>query len=131
MQKAIAQSNVNLPTGKLYGDKQAFTVQSSGQLTNAAAYRPLIVAYRNGNPVRLEQLGNVIDGVENDKTAAWFNGVRGVILAVQRQPGTNTVEVVDNVKKLLPVFRARDSALGEPVDQLRRFANRSAARSTT
>src|ERR1700675_4426164 len=73
VQRSIGQSNVNLPTGKLWGDKQAFTVQSSGQLMNAAAYRPMIVAYRNGNPIRLEQLGNVIDGVENDKSAAWAN----------------------------------------------------------
>jgi HAE1 family hydrophobic/amphiphilic exporter-1 len=102
---AIQRSNVNLPTGKLYGEKQAFTVQSSGELLRAASYRPLIVAYRNGLPVRLEQLGNVIDGVENDKTVAWFNGVKGAILAVQRQPGTNTVEVVNNVKALLPQFR--------------------------
>ncbi len=62
VQRAIGPSNVNLPTGKLWGEKQSFTVQSSGQLTNAAAYRPMIVAYRNGNPIRLEQLGNVIDG---------------------------------------------------------------------
>jgi len=105
VQTAIGQNNTNLPTGKLYGEKQSFTVQSSGQLTNAAAYRPMIVAWKNGNPVRLEELGRVIDGVENDKTVAWFDGVRGVILAIQRQPGTNTVEVVDNIKKLLPVFR--------------------------
>src|ERR1051326_1693837 len=105
VERAIGQNNTNLPTGKLYGEKQSFTVQSSGQLTNAAAYRPIIVAWKNGNPVRLEELGRVIDGVETDKTAAWFDGVRGVILAVQRQPGTNTVEVVDNIKKLLPVFR--------------------------
>ena len=75
--QAIQRSNVNLPTGKLYGDKQAFTVQSSGELTRAAAYRPLVVAYKNGVPIRLEQLGNVIDGVENDQAVAWFNGVRG------------------------------------------------------
>ncbi len=105
VQRAIQQSNVNLPTGKLYGEKQAFTVQSSGQLTNAAAYRPLIVAYRNGNPVRLEQVAHVLDGVENDKTVAWINGKQCVMLAVNRQPGTNTVQVVDNVMKLLPVFR--------------------------
>jgi HAE1 family hydrophobic/amphiphilic exporter-1 len=105
VQRAIEQSNVNLPTGKLYGEKQAFTVQSSGQLMNAAAYRPLIVAYRNGNPVRLEQLARVLDGVENDKTVAWSNGKQCVMLAVNRQPGTNTVQVVDNVMKLLPVFR--------------------------
>ncbi len=106
VQRAVQQNNVNLPTGKLYGEKQAFTVQSSGQLTSAAAYRPLIVAWRNGLPVRLEELGRVVDGVETDKVMAWFNGVRGVILAVQRQPGANTVEVVDNIKKLLPVFRS-------------------------
>ncbi len=105
MQRAIQASNTNLPTGKLWGDKQAFTVQSSGQLMNAAAYRPIIVAWRNGNPVRLEQLGRVIDGVENERTIAWFNGIRGVILAVQRQPGANTVEVVDNVRKQLQVLK--------------------------
>jgi len=105
VQRAIQASNTNLPTGKLWGDKQAFTVQSSGQLFNAAAYRPIIVSWRNGNPVRLEQLGRVIDGVENERTIAWFNGIRGVILAVQRQPGTNTVEVVDSIRRLLPVFR--------------------------
>ncbi|HYL75749.1 MAG TPA: efflux RND transporter permease subunit, partial [Bryobacteraceae bacterium] len=107
VQRAVQQNNTNLPTGKLWGDKQAFTVQSSGQLNNAAAYRPIIVAYRNGNPVRLEQLGRITDGVENERTIAWFNGQRCVILAIQRQPGTNTVQVVDTVKKLLPVFRAQ------------------------
>ncbi|MDQ6698567.1 MAG: efflux RND transporter permease subunit, partial [Acidobacteriota bacterium] len=106
VQRAIQQSNVNLPTGRLEGAKQAFTVQSTGQLASAAVYRPIIVAWRNGLPVRLEQLGRVIDGVETDKVVAWFNGVRGVILAIQRQPGTNTVEVVENIKKLLPVFRS-------------------------
>ncbi len=106
VQRAIQQSNVNLPTGRLYGEKQAFTVESSGQLMTAAAYRPLVVAWRNGTPVRLEQLGHVIDGVETDKVMAWFNGTRGVILAIQRQPGTNTVEVVDNIKNLLPVFKS-------------------------
>ncbi len=105
VQRAVQQSNVNLPTGRLYGRQQAFTVQSSGQLMTAAAYRPLIVAWRNGMPVRLEELGRVVDGVEDDKTIAWFNNVRGVILAVQRQPGTNTVEVVDSIRQLLPVFR--------------------------
>jgi len=106
VQSAIQKSNVNLPTGKLWGEKQAFTVQSTGQLTSAAAYRPLIVAYRNGMPVRLEDLATVVDSVEDDKTIAWLNGARGVILAVRRQPGTNTVEVVDNIKGLLPVLRS-------------------------
>jgi HAE1 family hydrophobic/amphiphilic exporter-1 len=104
VEKAVEQNNTNLPTGKLYGDKQSFTVQSSGQLMNAAAYRPIIVAWKNGNPVRLEELGRVLDSVENNRAVAWFDGVRGVILAIQRQPGTNTVEVVDNIKKLLPAL---------------------------
>jgi HAE1 family hydrophobic/amphiphilic exporter-1 len=107
VQKAVAQSNVNLPTGTLYGAHQAFTVQASGQLMTAAAYRPLIVAYRNGSPVRLEQLGRVIDGVQTDKVASWYNDERAVVLAIQRQPGTNTIEVVDSIKKILPTFRAQ------------------------
>src|SRR5436190_3950649 len=107
VQKAVAQSNVNLPTGTLYGTHQAFTVQATGQLTSAAAYRPLIVAYRNGSPVRLEQLGRVIDGVQTDKVASWYNDERAVVLAIQRQPGTNTIEVVDSIKKILPAFRAQ------------------------
>ncbi|MGD0014306.1 MAG: efflux RND transporter permease subunit, partial [Bryobacteraceae bacterium] len=105
VQRAISQSNVNLPTGKLYGPRQAFTIQSSGQLMDAAAYRPLIVAWRNGMPVRLNQLGRVIDGLENERVTAWFGG-RGVVLAIQRQPGSNTVEVVESIQKLLPQFRA-------------------------
>ena len=103
---AIGQNNSNMPTGKLYGTKQAFTVQSSGQLTNAAQFRRMIVTYKNGNPVRLEEVGRVLDDVENNKVSAWFNDTRTVILAINRQPGTNTVEVVDNVKRLLPAFRA-------------------------
>jgi HAE1 family hydrophobic/amphiphilic exporter-1 len=105
VQRAIAASNTNLPTGRLDGEKQAFTIESSGTLARAVNYRPIIVAWRNGTPVRLEQLGNVIDSVENDKLIAWMNDVRGVILAVSRQPGTNTVEVVDNIRRLLPQFQ--------------------------
>jgi len=102
VQRAVQQSNVNLPTGRLHGPKQAFTVQSSGQLMAAAAYRPLIVEYRNGVPLRLEELANVIDSVEDNKTIAWNNGTRGIILAISRQPGTNTVRIVDDIRKLLP-----------------------------
>jgi HAE1 family hydrophobic/amphiphilic exporter-1 len=104
--RAVEQGNVNLPTGTLWGTHQAFTIQSTGQLFDASAYRPLIVTYRNGSPVRLEQLGKVIDSVENDKTAGWFNDRRSMILAVQRQPGTNTVQVVDSVKQLMPTFKS-------------------------
>ena len=106
---AIQNSNVNLPTGTLYGPNRAFTVQATGDLNRAAAYAPMVVTYRNGAPVRLEELGKVFDSVENDKTAAWY-GARGkdqraVVLAIQRQPGTNTVEVSSAVRRLLPTFR--------------------------
>src|SRR6267142_2339494 len=101
---AVSAQNVNLPTGTLYGPHVAYTVMANGQLTEAKSYKNLIVAYRNGNPVRMEQLGRVLDSVENDKTAAWFVDQRSVILAIQRQPGTNTVAVADSVKRLMPQF---------------------------
>jgi len=107
VQSAIAQSNVNMPTGTIYGQYQVFSVQATGQLTNAAAYRPLIVTYRNGSPIRLEQLGTVLDSVQTDKVASWYKDERAVILAIQRQPGTNTIEVVDSIKKILPSFQAQ------------------------
>jgi HAE1 family hydrophobic/amphiphilic exporter-1 len=94
-----------LPTGRLEGDRQAFTIESNGGLDRAALYQPIIVAWRNGVPVRLEQLGTVIDSVENDRVIALMNGKPGIILAISRQPGTNTVDVVDAVRQLLPEFR--------------------------
>ena len=105
VESAVEQGNVDQPTGTLYGRHQAFTVQATGQLQKAADYRPLIVAYRNGNPVRLQELGRVIDSVQNDKVASWFDNTRAIVLAIQRQPGANTVAVVDNITRLLPQFR--------------------------
>ncbi|MGD0782153.1 MAG: efflux RND transporter permease subunit, partial [Candidatus Aminicenantales bacterium] len=106
--QAILGGNSNLPTGVLYGPDQSFTVQTNGQLFNAAAYRELIVTYRNGSPVRLKDVGRVLDSVQNDKIAAWYfnknGGQRAIMLAVQRQPGTNTVQVASAVRKLLPIF---------------------------
>lgn len=105
VQNALQSGNVNLPTGTLYGTDKAFTVLATGQLYKADAYRPLIVAYRNGSPVRLGELGRVIDGVETDKAAAWYvnkeGSQRAIVIAIQRQPGTNTVEVADSIKQLL------------------------------
>jgi HAE1 family hydrophobic/amphiphilic exporter-1 len=103
--QAVQKENVNLPTGTLYGTHQAFTVQATGQLLDAAAYRPLIVAYRGGNPVRLEDLGRVINSVENDKIASWYKNDRAIVLAIQKQPGTNTIEVVDSIKAIFPTLR--------------------------
>jgi HAE1 family hydrophobic/amphiphilic exporter-1 len=103
--QAVQQGNVNQPLGILYGKHQAFTVQATGQLNAAADFRPMIVAYRNGNPVRLQELGQVLDSVENDKVASWYNNTRAIVLAVQRQPGANTVQVADDIQKMLPQFR--------------------------
>jgi len=104
---AVQRGNVNLPTGELQGPTQALTIQASGQLYRAKEYEPLIVAYRDGAPVRLADLGEVLDSVENDKAAGWYSGTRAIVLAIQRQPGTNTIEVVNKIKELLPTFRSQ------------------------
>ncbi|HLR05737.1 MAG TPA: efflux RND transporter permease subunit [Pyrinomonadaceae bacterium] len=102
---ALQRGNTNLPVGTLYGIHQNLTVQANGQLMNADAYRQLIVAYRNGAPVTLKELGDIVDSVENNRLASRYNGQQVVTLTVQRQPGTNTVAVVDAIKSLLPAFR--------------------------
>ena len=107
VREALNRGNVNLPAGALYGETKAYTVQANSQLSSAAGFRPLIVAYRNGSPVRLEQLARVTDSVQNNKSAFWMNSDRGMTLAVQKQPGTNTVEVVDGIKELLPALRTQ------------------------
>jgi HAE1 family hydrophobic/amphiphilic exporter-1 len=108
---AVAQANVNLPTGTLVGSQRTFTVTASGLLDDAAAFRPVIVAYRNGKPIRLEELGNVIDSVENDQIAARFGTQAGskpsITLAVFRAAGANTVQVVDSIRKILPRMRSQ------------------------
>ena len=103
---AVSNANSNLPVGTIYGEK-TFVVESNGQLLKASAYGPTIVAYRNGNPVRLEEVAHVYDGVENDKSASWQQGERCVMLSIRKQPGTNVVEVVDRIKELLPTFQAQ------------------------
>src|SRR5687768_208991 len=102
---AIQNANVNLPTGTMYGSERAFTVLANGQLLRADAYEPLIVTYRNGNPVRLSEVAHVYDGIENDKTANYYRGLRNITLAILKQPGTNVVAVVDSIKELMPAFR--------------------------
>ena len=129
---AIGQGNVNLPTGTLYGNQQNLTIESNGALNDANAYRSLVVAYRNSAPVRLGDLGQVIDSVENDKVASWYysthqvgknqtaggqtavgqtavgqtaSGTKAIVLAIQKQPGSNTVAIVQNILKVLPGFQ--------------------------
>ncbi|MDD4871321.1 MAG: efflux RND transporter permease subunit [Kiritimatiellae bacterium] len=108
---SIRKGNVNQPTGILYGPHRAFTIQANGQLMSAVDYKSLIVAYRNGAPVRLEEIGNSLDSVEDDKAAAWYctSNImqRALFLAIQRQPGMNTVQVADACKALLPTFQAQ------------------------
>jgi HAE1 family hydrophobic/amphiphilic exporter-1 len=108
---SIQRGNVNQATGTLWGPYQAFTIQSNGQLTKAAEYAPLIVTYKNGNPIRLAELGEVIDSVETDRVDNWYysgkQAEHSIILGIMRQPGANTVEVVNGIKALLPGFRAR------------------------
>jgi HAE1 family hydrophobic/amphiphilic exporter-1 len=99
--QAVRAENVTLPTGVLYGRDRTLTVQATGQLANAAAFRRLIVAYRNGSAVHLGDLGTVLDDVQDNKAASWYNGERAILLAVQRQPGTNTVAVASAVKRAL------------------------------
>ncbi len=98
---AVRANNVNLPTGILWGTDRAYAVQSDGQLRSADAFRPLIVTWQNGTPVRLGDLGRVIDSVQDTKAAAWFNGTRTIVLAIQRQPGTNTVAVAERVRAVM------------------------------
>ncbi|BAZ13743.1 acriflavin resistance protein [Calothrix sp. NIES-4071] len=107
IQSSIQQGNVDLPTGSLTGTYKSRTIQANGQLKDAASYRALIVAYRNGAPIYLNQLGNVIDSVQNNKVASWYNNEQALILAIRRQPGTNTVEVVNTIKKLLPDLQSQ------------------------
>ncbi|HEY1083305.1 MAG TPA: efflux RND transporter permease subunit [Prosthecobacter sp.] len=114
VRNAISAGNSNLPAGVLQGTEQNFTVQTSGKLSNAEAYRPLIVAYRDGAPVRLEQVATVMDSVEDNQIANWSqDGSRSILMAVQRQPGANTVAVVDAIKKLLPTINAQMPAAME------------------
>jgi HAE1 family hydrophobic/amphiphilic exporter-1 len=104
---AISGGNTNLPSGILWGTDRAYAVQAEGQLGNAAAFRHLVVTMRDGVPVRLGDLGRVVDSVQDTKAASWFNGSRSIVLAIQRQPGTNTVEVAGRVRLVMESIRAQ------------------------
>jgi HAE1 family hydrophobic/amphiphilic exporter-1 len=117
--QAVTSGNTNQPTGVLWGKNKAWTIETNGQLPDAAAFRPLVIAQRNGAPVRLQDVGQVIDGVQDSRVAAWFNGSRGIVLAVQKQPGTNTVEVADGVRRLVDDLRAQLLAVHQPIRQRR------------
>jgi len=105
--RAVENGNVNLPTGILWGTDKAYAVESQGQLENAADFGALVVAFRDGAPVHLRDLGRVVDSVQDTKRASWFNGERAVVLAIQRQPGTNTVAVAERVKAEVESLRGQ------------------------
>jgi HAE1 family hydrophobic/amphiphilic exporter-1 len=104
---AVSRANSSTPVGTINGPKQDIALQASGQLDKAADYRQVVVAWRNGSPVKLEEVAKVYDSVENDKVATWFNGTRSIVLAIQKQPDANTVAVVDAVRAKLPSLRAQ------------------------
>src|SRR5262245_10087444 len=109
--QALQNWNVNLPTGQLFGSHQTFNIKAAGQLNNAAQFKPIVVSYRRGAPIRLEHVANVLDSVEDISNSTWFytrdGGTRAINLEVKRQPGINTIEVTDNVRKLLPTFESQ------------------------
>ena len=107
LRKVVSQANSSAPVGTLQGQKQTLTLTASGAIEKAANYRDVTVAWRNGAPVKLNQVARVIDSVENDKVATWFNDSRAIVLAIQRQPDANTVAVVDEVRDALPAMRAQ------------------------
>lgn len=102
---AVQANNVNLPTGNMNGKQQSYLINVNGQLLNADAYKPLPIVYENGAPLRLQEVANVLDDVQNNLVASWYNGKRAIVLAVQRQPGSNTIEVINGIKKLFPQFK--------------------------
>ncbi|MGH8324041.1 MAG: efflux RND transporter permease subunit, partial [Steroidobacteraceae bacterium] len=104
VQTAVANGNVDLPTGTLYGGNRTYNVMVNGQFEAAKPFANLIVSYTNGAPVRLSDIGHVYDGIQNDKHLAWFDGQRSVLLAVQKQPGVNTIAVVERIRAVLPEF---------------------------
>src|SRR5262249_11791427 len=107
VRNGVAKANSNTPVGTLTGPKQNVTLQATGAMERATDYRNVVVAWRNGLPIKLSEIARVIDSVENDKIASWFNGDRAIVLAIQRQPDANTVAVVDQVRGKLPSFRAQ------------------------
>ncbi|HEV2652773.1 MAG TPA: efflux RND transporter permease subunit [Rhizomicrobium sp.] len=101
---ALANANVNQATGQLNGPTQATLIHANGQLMNGAAFNNQVIAYQNGAPVRVKDIGRAIDSVQNNLSMSWFNGQPSIVLAIQRQPGSNTIEVVDEIKRILPSF---------------------------
>ncbi|MBV9532240.1 MAG: efflux RND transporter permease subunit, partial [Bradyrhizobium sp.] len=106
LRSTLSNANVNTPKGNFDGSMRASTINANDQIRNAADYKSLIVAYKNGSPVRLSDVGDVVDGAQNDKLGAWMNETPAIIVNIQRQPGANVISVVDGIKALLPQLQA-------------------------
>jgi multidrug efflux pump len=106
LRTTLGNANVNTPKGNFDGGMRAYTINANDQIRNAADYKSLIVAYKNGSPIRLSDVGDVIDGAQNDKLGAWMNETPAIILNIQRQPGANVISVVEGIKALLPQLQA-------------------------
>lgn len=106
LRTTLGNANVNTPKGNFDGGMRAYTINANDQIRNASDYKSLIVAYKNGSPVRLSDVGDVVDGSQNDKLGAWMNETPAIILNIQRQPGANVISVVDGIKALLPQLQA-------------------------
>jgi multidrug efflux pump len=106
LRTTLGNANINTPKGNFDGAMRAYTINANDQIRNAADYKSLIVAYKNGSPVRLSDVGDVVDGAQNDKLGAWMNQTPAIILNIQRQPGANVIAVVEGIKQLLPQLQA-------------------------
>src|SRR5215467_6640650 len=106
LRTTLGNANVNTPKGNFDGGMRAYTINANDQIRNASDYASLIVAYKNGSPVRLSDVGDVVDGAQNDKLGAWMNATPAIILNIQRQPGANVISVVEGIKQLLPQLQA-------------------------
>ena len=105
LRTALTSNSANLPSGTLYGDNKDFSLQSNSQLISAGEYSQMVVAYRGGSPIRLDQVANIFNSSRNERSRFWINGRRSIILAVRKQPGANTVEVADRVKTVIQSLR--------------------------
>src|SRR5262249_5962762 len=107
VRRVLAATNSNSPVGTLYGPDKNVTLLATGAMRHAEEYRDVVVAYRNGNPIKLQEIARVVDSVENERIRGWFNDKRSIRLEVRRQPSANPVEVVDAVRERLPTYRAQ------------------------
>ena len=131
IRSVVAKANSSTPVGVLQGKDRTVTLLATGAMEHATDYRDVVVAYRNGAPIKLNQIARVIDSVEDDKEASWYNDKRAIVLGIYRQPDANTVEVVDQVRAKLPLLRAQVPAGDRDFDRCSTARSRSGRRCGT